>query len=77
MTQEERNPFKIRKQVELHKEDYEWFVKTHGDAKLSWIVNLLFHTYRTEYENVKTPVDIATAATNILKEELENGLHQD
>lgn len=72
MTQEERNPYKTRKQVEIGNDDLEWFYKTHGKAQLSWIVNLLFNSYRLVCEEKPMlPLDAAMAAAVRTKEEVE------
>lgn len=72
-----RNEFKERKQVEFWKDDLEWFSKTHGDAKLSWIVNLLFHSYREVCEDSpQLPISAASKAARNLKDEIEQGIHK-
>lgn len=50
----ERNDAKLRKQVEFWREDLAWLEKTHPGASLSWLVNLLIHSYREVCDNPET-----------------------
>jgi hypothetical protein len=73
---DKRQKFKIRKQVEVWKEDYEWYLRTHGTetkpASLSHIVNILLHAYRTGCENRNISiVSLADEAANVVIETLE------
>lgn len=77
--------FKVEKKVEIWKEDFEWFQRTHNKASISWFTNIALHAYRTVCENpalikdldVITPAALADVAMAILKEEISEGIHGD
>lgn len=80
----DRNPNKIRKQVEIWTPDYEWFQKHFHGASLSWITNMMLHSFREVCENPTkyqlTEVDgisLSLAASIALKKELDEGLHRE
>lgn len=81
----ERSEFKTRKQVEVWKDDFEWFKRTHGqEASFSWLTSILLHAYREVCENPDkygltsvTPDKLTTAASLTIKEELDEGLHRE
>lgn len=75
--------FKVTKKVEVWKEDFEWFDRTH-DASLSWFANIALHAYRTVCENPQeflskleeiTPISIAEIAMTVLGKEIQEGVH--
>jgi hypothetical protein len=68
-----RTQFKIRKQVEVSKDDYEWFLREHPEASLSWIVNILLQQYReVATSKIITVKDVATEAAARGIDEIES-----
>ena len=80
----ERSQNKIRKQVEIWANDYDWFLKAFHGASLSWITNMMLHSFREVCENPSkyqlTEVDgisLSLAASARLKKELDEGIHRE
>jgi len=81
MTQ--RSPYKTRKQIEIPKDDYEWFLLRHPGASLSWLMTLLLHSYRTVCEDKGsinrldslTPDKLTEIAAKDIREAISDGLY--
>lgn len=81
-----KQSFKVKKHVEVWKEDFEWFEKTHVGASLSWFTANALHAYRTVCENpaehIKDLADLSPVSTigegmKLLKEEVDDGVHKE
>jgi hypothetical protein len=85
-SKEFRDDTKIKKKIEVYKDDFEWFLRTHeidGDTSRTGfpaVINMLFHCYRTVCENPKEHmeemeglalINVATQAAKLAKEEIE------
>lgn len=80
----DRNPLKVRKQVEILVEDYEWFIRTHSvetdspRTNFGATISMLLHAYRTVCENPKefnldsiSLNSVAKKAAEVVKDEFE------
>lgn len=73
-----RDENKVRKQIEVLKDDYEWFIKHHEievdslRTGFSGMMMLLLHSYREVCENEKSdPISITLKAAEMVRNEKE------
>lgn len=75
---------KIKKKVDLDEHLFLWYQKEFDGASVSWMAGLLFQKLKDAYENPDsviteppTPLHMAERAAEELKEELDEGIHNE
>lgn len=86
MSKEFRDERKLKKHIEVLRDDFEWYIKTHeladdtGRTGFSGLMAMLLHSYRTVCENPKefashmlaiAQVDLTNRSGELVKEELD------
>lgn len=62
----------VRRMVGLNSDDVDWYERTYGEDRLSWVLAMLLQKFREAHQH--TPEFYADLAAKTLKEEIEENL---